>query len=249
MNFLAEIEVFLNISQKKFILTIDIFKKNGIMCISGFIYGHTAPSKASAEVYVTHHTDPEKDKSLVSASHIGLLLLAKEGDGDAFARLAEEYKPMLDAALAPHKAELNDQDYDDLSQEALLAFHRAVQSYEPLYGNVSFGLYAKICVNKAIISAFRQFKKSSNIVLVPLDEIEPHELSGDDPAEAVIEQERASELRAFIRENLSKYENSVWWMYYSGMSIDEIAESLNTTKKSVSNAIARIRRKLRALLS
>ncbi len=245
MNIRAEIEDFLNISQKKLNLSIDIFEKNGIMCISGFVHVR----KISAEVYVTHHTDPEKDKSLVSASHIGLLLLAKEGDGDAFARLAEEYKPMLDAAVAPHKDQISEPDFDDLRQEALLAFHRAVQSYEPLYGNVSFGLYAKICVNKAIISAFRQFKKSSNIVLVPLDEIEPHELTGDDPAEAVIEQESASELRAFIRENLSKYENSVWWMYYSGMSIDEIAESLNTTKKSVSNAIARIKRKLRALLS
>ncbi len=198
---------------------------------------------------MTHHTDPMKEKSLVSASHIGLLLLAKEGDGEAFARLAQEYKPMLDAACAPHKDDLGAQDLEELRQEALLAFHRAVQSYELLYGNVSFGLYAKICVNKAIISALRQFKKSTNIVVVPLDEIEPSEFTVSDPASAVIERESAAELRAFIRENLSKYENSVWWMYYSGMSIDEIAESLSTEKKSVSNALARIRRKLRNLLS
>jgi DNA-directed RNA polymerase specialized sigma24 family protein len=38
-------------------------------------------------------------------------------------------------------------------------------------------------------------------------------------------------------------------MHYSGMSIDEIAESLGSTKKSVSNALARIKRKLRSLLS
>ena len=38
MNILAEIEDFLNISQKKFNLTIDIFEKNGIMCISGFMH-------------------------------------------------------------------------------------------------------------------------------------------------------------------------------------------------------------------
>ncbi len=198
---------------------------------------------------MTHHTGPMKDKSLVSASHIGLLLLAKEGDGDAFARLAEEYRPMLDAACSSHKSSLSEQDYEELHQEALLAFHRAVQTYELLYGNVSFGLYAKICVNKAIISALRQFKKSANIVVVPLDEIEPSALASSDPASAVIERESAAELRAFIRANLSKYENSVWWMHYSGMSIDEIAESLSTDKKSVSNALARIKRKLRALLS
>ena len=203
----------------------------------------------SAEVYVTHHSTPEKEKSLMSASHTGLLLLAKEGDGDAFARLAEEYKPMLDSSVAPYRADLSDQDMEDLQQEALLAFHRAVQSYELLYGNVSFGLYAKICVGKAIVSALRQLKKNAGVVVISLDDIEPSEFISGDPADSVIERENAAELRSFIRENLSKYENSVWWMHYSGMSIDEIAESLGSTKKSVSNALARIKRKLRSLLS
>ena len=202
-----------------------------------------------AEVYVTQHSTPEKEKSLMSASHTGLLLLAKEGDGDAFARLAEEYKPMLDSAVASYKSDLCDQDIEELHQEALLAFHRAVQSYELLYGNVSFGLYAKICVSKALVSALRQLKKHGGVVVIPLDEIEPSELTVSDPASSVIEKESAAELRAFIRENLSKYENSVWWMHYSGMSIEEIAESLGSTKKSVSNALARIKRKLRSLLS
>ena len=198
---------------------------------------------------MAHHSDSEKEKSLMSASHTGLLLLAKEGDGDAFARLAEEYKPMLDSAVASYKSDLCDQDIEELHQEALLAFHRAVQSYELLYGNVSFGLYAKICVSKALVSALRQLKKHGGVVVIPLDEIEPSELTVSDPASSVIEKESAAELRAFIRENLSKYENSVWWMHYSGMSIEEIAESLGSTKKSVSNALARIKRKLRSLLS
>lgn len=185
----------------------------------------------------------------MSASHTGLLLLAKEGDGEAFVRLAEEYKPMLDSAVAAYRDGLCDQDIEELHQEALLAFHRAVQSYELLYGNVSFGLYAKICVSKALVSALRQLKKYAGVVVIPLDEIEPSELTVSDPASSVIERESAAELRAFIRENLSKYENSVWWMHYSGMSIEEIAESLGSTKKSVSNALARIKRKLRSLLS
>ncbi len=198
---------------------------------------------------MAHCSNSEKDKNLMSASHTGLLLLAKEGDGEAFARLAEEYKPMLDAAVASYRDGLCDQDLEELYQEALLAFHRAVQSYEPLYGNVSFGLYAKICVGKALVSALRQLKKNAGVVVIPLDEIEPGELTVNDPASAVIEKESAAELRAFIRENLSKYENSVWWMHYSGMSVEEIAESLGSTKKSVSNALARIKRKLRSLLS
>ena len=198
---------------------------------------------------MTHHTDSEKEKSLMSASHTGLLLLAKEGDEDAFARLVAEYKPMLDASLAPYRSELSDQDLEDLQQETLLAFHRAVQSYELLYGNVSFGLYAKICVGKAVISAVRRLKKNAGVVVISLEDLEPTEFISGDPAASIIERENAAELRSFIRENLSKYENSVWWMHYSGMSIDEIAESLGSTKKSVSNALARIKRKLRSLLS
>ena len=197
---------------------------------------------------MTHSTD-QNDKVSMSASQIGLLLLAKEGDGDAFARLAEEYKPMLEAAVAPHKDDLQPSDLEEVRQEALLAFHRAVQSYETLYGNVSFGLYAKICVNKAIISALRHYKSRSNIVYVPLEEVEPSALSTPDPASEIIENESAASLRKFIRENLSKYENSVWWMHYSGMSNDDIAESLGTTNKSVANALSRIRKKLRTLLS
>lgn len=198
---------------------------------------------------MSHRSDSEKEKSLMSASHTGLLLLAKEGDGDAFARLVNEYKPMLDTSVAPYRTELSDQDIEDLNQEALLAFHRAVQSYELLYGNVSFGLYAKICVGKAIISALRQLKKNAGVVVISLEDVEPSEFVTGDPADSVIERENAAELRSFIRENLSKYENSVWWMHYSGMSIDEIAESLGSSKKSVSNALARIKRKLRSLLS
>ena len=176
----------------------------------------------------------------MSASHTGLLLLAKEGDGDAFARLADEYKPMLDAAVASYRSDLCEQDIEELYQEALLAFHRAVQSYEPLYGNVSFGLYAKICVGKALVSALRQLKKNSGVVVIPLDEIEPSELTVNDPASAFIERESAAELRALIRENLSKYENSVWWMHYSGMSIDEIAIRMNENPEHIANIVERL---------
>lgn len=196
-----------------------------------------------------NHTEPKNEKVQMSASQIGLLLLAKEGDGDAFARLAEDYKPMLDAAVAPHRERFSESDLEEISQEALLAFHRAVQSYEMLYGNISFGLYAKICVNNAIASALRHYKSHSSIVCVPIDEVEPSWLVTPDPVSEIIESESAAELRKIIRDNLSRYENSVWWMHYSGMSNDEIAETLNTSNKSVANALSRIRQKLRALLS
>jgi RNA polymerase sporulation-specific sigma factor len=180
-----------------------------------------------------------------------LVILAKEGDEASFAFLADKFKPLLDAAVAQYRAELLPQDVEELSQEALVAFHSAVKSYDPSYKNVSFGLYAKICVNKAIISALRAIWRRSRTDLIPLDGVE--DVFGDagdiDPASELIERENAEELSRRISEHLSEYENRVWWLYFSGLSSAQIARVVGRSPKSVGNALCRIKQKLRALLS
>ena len=180
-----------------------------------------------------------------------LVILAKEGDEASFAFLVDKFKPLLDAAVAQYRAELLPQDAEELSQEALVAFHSAVKSYDPSYKNVSFGLYAKICVNKAIISALRAIWRRSRTDLVPIDDT--LDVFGDvgdvDPASELIERENAEELSRRISEHLSEYENRVWWLYFSGLSSAQIARVVGRSPKSVGNALCRIRQKLRALLS
>lgn len=180
-----------------------------------------------------------------------LVILAKEGDEASFAFLADKFKPLLDAAVAQYRAELLPQDMEELSQEALVAFHSAVKSYDPSYKNVSFGLYAKICVNKAIISALRAIWRRSQADLVPLDDtLDAFGDVGDvDPASELIERENAAELSRRISEHLSEYENRVWWLYFSGLSSAQIARVVGRSPKSVGNALCRIKQKLRALLS
>ncbi len=180
-----------------------------------------------------------------------LVILAKEGDEASFAFLVDKFKPLLDAAVAQYRAELLPQDAEELSQEALVAFHSAVKSYDPSYKNVSFGLYAKICVNKAIISALRAIWRRSRTDLVPIDDT--LDVFGDvgdvDPASELIERENAEELSRRISEHLSEYENRVWWLYFSGLSSAQIARVVGRSPKSVGNALCRIKQKLRALLS
>lgn len=180
-----------------------------------------------------------------------LVILAKEGDEASFAFLADKFKPLLDAAVAQYRAELLPQDVEELSQEALVAFHSAVKSYDPSYKNVSFGLYAKICVNKAIISALRAIWRRSRTDLIPIDDtLDAFGDVGDvDPASELIERESAEELSRRISEHLSEYENRVWWLYFSGLSSAQIARVVGRSPKSVGNALCRIKQKLRALLS
>lgn len=183
-----------------------------------------------------------KDAQLVS-----LLLDAAAGDGTAFETLAKEYAPLLDAAVAVYAGKLPEQDLEELRQEALLAFFRAIHRFDPLYGNVSFGLYAKVCVRNGVTSAVRSMLASGSQSTLPMDACESEMLP--DPQDEIIEKEKADELRRLIRSLLSDYENTVWWAYYSGVPVKTIASQLGKSVRSVENALSRIRRKLRAALS
>ena len=69
-----------------------------------------------------------------------------------------------------------------------------------------------------------------------------------DPAWRIIQEENFKSLYCRISANLSEYENRIWWLYTSGAHAKDIAERVGKDEKSVSNAIYRIRKKLRELL-
>ncbi len=194
------------------------------------------------------HLERSECSSQQDTEHLRLLWCAKNGDEKAFSELTEIYAPMLRAAVQQYRGEISEQDIEELQQEALLAFHRAVQKYDPLRGDIKFGLYAKVCVNKAMISALRRITRNrQRIEYIPMDDA-PGD-SAPSPADSVIEREDERSLRRLIDSNLSELERKVWWLYYSGAGADEIATATGKTKKSIENAIFRVRKKLRTILS
>ena len=96
-----------------------------------------------------------------------LLEAIVQGDQNAFNRLSEMYAPLIRSMSARFVESLSAQndagliDVQDLEQEARLALFRAVQSYDRKQRNVSFGLYAKICIRNARPSAGRIAKKAA----------------------------------------------------------------------------------------
>lgn len=191
------------------------------------------------------HTAPSADAVLLAA--------AREGDEAAFTALVEKYRPLLDSAAAQYRGEVSEQDLEDLGQDALLAFHRAVRTYDPEDGRAGFGLYARACVNNALVSSIRRIYRSGaaegDVLSLDDEAMETIPSSDTDPADAIIERENAAELRRRISAALSPYENKVWWMHFSGLSPAEIAGATGKSEKSVDNALCRIRRKLRQLLA
>ena len=179
-----------------------------------------------------------------------LIVAVRNGDQSAFSSMLEQYRPLIDASVARFSSdELFSSHSEDLRQEASLVFYNSILAYDLEQTEVEFGLFAKICIQNALVSVLRSLKKRSVEALaeIPEDLISPQEF--DDPSSRMLERERLESLYAVIRKNLSKFEYTVWEYYMSGMSAAQIANRLLTDEKSINNAIYRIRKKLRERLT
>lgn len=178
-----------------------------------------------------------------------LIELVISGDQDAFPTLVKMYEPMLKGTLRLYTTEnMSREDVEDLVQEQLIAFYRAIISFKQEQDDVEFGLYAKICVSNSMASYKRAMRKRSR-----------EELVGDERMNSIYDpcgelstyveiRESEEELDRQIERTLSSYENEVWLCYVNGYSTRDIAQRLGSSEKSVDNAIFRIRKKLKALL-
>lgn len=137
-------------------------------------------------------------------------------------------------------------EFDDLAQEGFLAFMRAAEGFDPEKGK-SFSAFAEVCVTNGIRSAARRLSRSAEESLSE----ELGEQAGDvsTPENIWFEKEAEAGLYEKISELLSKKEWDIFKLYLGGASYEEIAESLDIPKKSVDNAVFRIRKKLKALFS
>lgn len=178
-----------------------------------------------------------------------LMDLVISGDSQAFSRLVEKYGPMLKRILDSYTTEeMSREDIEDLGQEELIAFYRAIINFDKEQSGVEFGLYAKICVTNSMISYKRASAKRRNEALIG-DERMNTILDPEGEVSRFIEmQESERELGEQIERSLSQYENEVWSYYVNGYSTKEIALRLNSSDKSIDNAIFRIRKKLKTLL-
>ena len=175
---------------------------------------------------------------------LDLINAARGGDENAFEALLEAYEPLIDAMSRSFVNATGDSEsHEDLRQEACIALYKAVQTYDSTQAEVSFGLYAKMCVRNRLISYTRKLRRRESVL--PL---EGRIKTEEDVEQGIVAEEAYMELYRRIEAVLSPYESHVWWLYLSGQTTGAIAASLNKDERSVQNAIYRIRKKLRAEL-
>lgn len=215
--------------------------------------------------------DPAEQKNDPSGKENIKMLVAqvKESDQNAFSKLLKQFSPLINSLINSYKGKVPDADIEEMSGEAAVGLYKAALGYDAEQDDVEFGLYAKICIKNRLATTYHAVRQRSKLCIVPFEagygddgENEADEISSipcdDDPIRYVIEQESLRILHDRIYSVLSPYENRIWWMYVAGMSVHEICSRLESEEqrsragaenseleKSVSNALYRIRRKLR----
>ena len=140
---------------------------------------------------------------------------------------------------------------DDLIQEGTIGLFKAVQNYDS-GKEASFQTFARLCIDrqlyKAVSGSNRQKHQPLNTyVSLSQEEGTDHleELWEQSPETIVIARENVDDLETQIRRCLSPLENQVLELYLLGEDYSQISKTLGKTKKSVDNALQRIKGKVR----
>lgn len=183
-----------------------------------------------------------------------LASLAQNNDEMAVNTLLKKYKSLVNQIARSYF--LTGGDMEDIVQEGMIGLYKAIMHFKSTK-SASFKTFASTCIKNQVQSAVRVASSEKNKVLssaIPIidqlnsdeeDEKEiifPSDLPS--PDEKLIEKESLKEIMTKIKETLSSLELKVLTLYLKGYSYNEIAKISNLNKKSIDNALTRIKNKL-----
>lgn len=187
----------------------------------------------------------------------------RDGRSDrAFEQLLKRYVRLIKSWARKYWCAYRTTDYDDLEQEARIAFLGAVNSYDQEQSGF-FG-FAQLCVTRRLQSVVKSARRLKNCppvgaVMLPVG---PNGPEGDDrdlieavrnpnaydPANVAVANDAARRLWSVAGSALSGLELEALKRRAWGASYQEVAAELGVSAKSIDNAVTRARRKLRRLI-
>jgi RNA polymerase sporulation-specific sigma factor len=185
---------------------------------------------------------------------------AARHDAKAFETLMAEYAPMINRIASNYFLPTGG-DYNDLRQEAMVGFFKAVRDYDGVQAN--FESFAALCIKRQVVTAVKtatRLKHRSINESVSFEHMPPGQ---EDPGmtlanvigskEPSVPRQALSNLALpglvdFINTRLSPFEGDVFRMFVNGDSYELISAELGVTPKNVDNAIQRFKRKIQAYL-
>lgn len=175
-----------------------------------------------------------------NADVLRLIVLCREHDDDAFDELVHRYTPLMRkivANIGPSPYE-----YSELFSEACVALHSAAQRYDIDQSEVTFGLFARICIRNRLIDLLRLSDSDHTV-----SDLDVEQVTDDDNLEKrLADREIFDNLLISAKDLLSDYEYRVLLLYIQGYKTAAIAQLLSRSPKSVDNAKARLFKRLRS---
>lgn len=185
-----------------------------------------------------------------------LALNAKAGDEIAMNELLIKYKSIVNKIARSYF--LVGGDMEDIIQEGTIGLYKAILGFNP-NRSTSFKTFAVVCIKHQIQTAIKIASSEKNKILssaLPIWEqsdgeedyesrleiIIPSDLPS--PDDSLIANENIQELKAKIKKSLSPLEVKVLNLYLKGYSYKEISDLGEISKKSIDNALTRIKNKL-----
>ena len=168
----------------------------------------------------------------------------RNNDDKAFKILYERYLPKI--RTMTYSFQGLGYDIDDLIQEATIGFFTAINIYD--FTSSAFSTFCYTCMRRMLIALLRKANSKKSLpssMVIHTDENFFEISSPSNPETDYIAREDFERLKTRIETELSKTEREVLNYYLLGYDYGKIAAVLNLSKKSVDNALQRIRRKLR----
>lgn len=166
----------------------------------------------------------------------------QSGNDESFSILKARYAPLISGLVRSFEGA----PIEEYTKEAESALLKAAVRFDVEQSEVAFGLYAKICIRNALISLRRKEmsrKRRAERKAVGAREKRHMGFQAADTGDAA----ETEKLIESIEKLLSKYERRVFREYMSDKTVEEIAIAVGKPKKSVNNAIYRIKEKVKAL--
>ena len=189
-----------------------------------------------------------------------LVMRYRNGDSLALDQLVRRYSGFV--RLKASSYFLAGGDADDLIQEGLIGFYKAVRDFR-VDKETSFRSFAELCVTRQIITAIKtatRFKHRPLNGYVSFSQTPAgHDADSDcalgdalpgpsvnDPSVCVISSEELESLVFCLGTGLSRLEADALRLYLEGSSYEEMAEELGCDTKAIDNALQRVKRKILA---
>lgn len=181
------------------------------------------------------------------------VLLAKEGNSEAELELFNKYRSLINKYSRGYF--LVGGDVEDLIQEGMIGLYKAIKNYSQ-EKDASFATFASLCIRRQIQSAIRNASTQKNKILssaVPITDEEDDDYgifsitSADRPDQKLINKQTNEEIFSQLKKMLSPLEFDVLKYYLAGLTYEQISQKTNLSKKSIDNALSRIKNKLSSI--